>query len=266
MRIAVSILVIYLSLCALLYLFQRKLEYLPSGELKKPEAYKLYEFSVEILPSYDGTELALWYKKPKDEQKEILVFFHGNAGNLGDRADKLEMLARYTGYGIAALSYRGYPGSQGKPSEEAFIKDAEWLIKYLETQGYEKENIVLYGESLGTALAIKLAAQFEVKALILEAPFWSALEVAKQSYWYIPLELLMKDKYESFKHIKSIKSPTLFIHGTADNVTPVEHSRRLYLRMHMPLKKKLEVEGAGHIEFDNYFLVKQVTSFIAEQQ
>jgi len=262
-RLLFVIIISYLLICALLYLFQRKLEYVPGGVLKAPKDYGIYDISHETLISYDDVELSLWYGLPKNERKEIIVYFHGNAGNLGDRAEKLKIFSKYIDYGIAALSYRGYPGSGGSPSEDAFIKDAEWLIKFLESQNYKIENMIFYGESLGAAIAIRMADKYSAKALILEAPFLSATKVAQKTYWYVPVNLLMKDKYESYRYMANIKSPTLIFHGTKDAITPVTHSRELFSLLPKGDHKKIEVKGAGHLEFDEYFLIKEIVAFIA---
>lgn len=263
MQKIIIVILIYLALCLFIFLMQRKLEYLPHGQLAEPKKYGFNEAKSIRLSSFDQKKLTLWHSNAKN--RYIILYFHGNAGNLGDRANKLAYLHRNTGYDIAAISYRGYPGSEGKPSELAFHQDAEFTLKYLVELGYKVENIILYGESLGSAMAIKLAGKYSVKAIFLEAPFWSASSLAKRSYWFLPIEILMLDKYESYKFLSQITSPVYLIHGTKDKVTPINHSRKIY--NNLPdniLKRKTEISGADHLEFPLETLNKELINFIAE--
>lgn len=265
MKISLFFILIYCSLCLAVFLFQRKLEYIPTGTLLEPQQYGFNEAQSQIFKSYDGLKLTYWYAGNKNNEADIILYFHGNAGNLGCRADKLKYIKRNSSFSLAALSYRGYAASEGSPSERAFQLDAEMFLRKILAKGYKLENIILYGESLGSAMAIKLASKYKVKAVFLEAPFWSASEVAKQTYWFLPVELLMIDKYESYKYLAKLSVPIYMIHGTKDSVTPIEHSRRIYATLpENLLKTKKEIIGADHLEFELDYLNNELRNFINE--
>ncbi|MEC8876903.1 MAG: alpha/beta fold hydrolase, partial [Pseudomonadota bacterium] len=168
--------IIYLILIALFFYFQRLLMYFPSQNLPNPNQVQLSEMKVIQLQTSDGLTLYSWYHKAKHNRKTI-VYFHGNGGNIADRAIRVKPLLN-AGMGLLMLNYRGYGDNEGKPSEKGLIKDAQSALNFLlNKENIELEKIILLGESLGTAMAIKLASENLVGAVILESPFISATEV-----------------------------------------------------------------------------------------
>jgi fermentation-respiration switch protein FrsA (DUF1100 family) len=256
-KIMLFALIFYLLLLAMLFIFQRKLQYLPSGEISAIPA----GFQEKILITNDGEKILAWFKAPKKNQK-IILYFHGNAGNLGNRSEKFQTFAN-AGFGVMAISYRGYFGSSGAPSQDGLILDAKAAFQYLLDLEYLPKDIILFGESLGSGVASQLAAKFDFAALILEAPYSSITSVAQKTYWFVPVSLILKDKFESIKIAKKISSPVLIIHGNKDLVVAIDEGKKLFAEISAP-KQFIEVDGAGHLEFSNEFLLEKLRNFVAK--
>jgi uncharacterized protein len=259
-KLMLVLLTIYLTLVGFLFIFQRKLQYIPMGKLGNISEYNLDQFEEKILTTSDNTKILAWYKKPELGQK-IIVHFHGNAGNLGDRSHKFDAFAK-SGFGVLAITYRGYPGSTGKPSEKGFIEDGIAALHFLcEENGFEPKDLILFGESIGSGVATQLAANANFAAVILEAPFSSAASVAQKIYWFVPVKWMLKDKFESIKSAPQIISPTLIFHKTKDHVVPYSEGKKLFEAIQSP-KKFVTVEGFGHVDFEDEFLVKEMKDFL----
>jgi fermentation-respiration switch protein FrsA (DUF1100 family) len=251
-KLMLTALTTYILCLLLLFIFQRKLQYIPMGQVKEVGAYGLEGFSEKILTGADGVKILSWYKAPQKNEK-IILYFHGNAGNLGDRAHKFLAFSQ-RGFGVMGVAYRGYSGSEGKPSESGFALDAEAALRFLSEQGYAAKDIILFGESLGSGVVIPLATKFDFAAVILESPFASIVNVAQKQYWFVPVKLLLKDKFESVKIVGKISAPVLIFHGTADSIVPFNEGEKLFAAVKAP-KKFVRVEGAGHLNFGALFLV-----------
>ena len=197
-----------------------------------------------------------WFIPPVQPDKPVIIFFHGNAGKLEYRANWA--YARFLdGYGVFLAGYRGYEGEEGEPSEENLYQDARAQIQWLINKGYV--NLVMQGESLGTAIAVKMANEFPAKAVILEAPFDSMVNVALSRYGLLPVDSLLKDRYESINMIADINAPLFIIHGTADRVVPVWLGQRLFVAAKEP-KKAAWIDGATHsnlYDYDANMLIQQ---------
>ena len=247
--------VTYSLLLSSLYIFQRNLQYLPLGQIAEtPEGIQS-----KILTDADGLKFLTWYLPPKNGEK-IILYFHGNAGNIGDRRAKFFSF-RDAGFGVFAISYRGYFGSEGKPSEDGLIKDAEASLEYLHELGYQDSEIVLFGESLGSGVAVQLGAESKFAAVILESPFSSVASVAQDKYWFAPVSLMIKDRFDSIKYAPKISSPVLIFHGTNDEIVPFSEGKKLFESIESP-KKFIEVQGAGHLDFAEDFLVSETKKFL----
>jgi fermentation-respiration switch protein FrsA (DUF1100 family) len=157
----------------------------------------------------------------------VLVVFHGNAGHIGDRVPKFDELMD-AGYGLLLAGYRGYGGNPGRPSEADLTGDARLLLDWLAGQGIGPARTVLYGESLGTGIAVKMAAERPAAALVLESPYTSIADVAQMHYWYLPAKWLLLDKWNSMAHIGRIEAPLLVVHGARDRTIPARYGQRLF--------------------------------------
>ena len=233
----------YLIVLLYMYLQQRSLQYFPSREGLSPQGVGLSDVSEERVNTPDGETIVLWHAAAKPGMPTIL-FFHGNGGEISGRHDRM---AFYQAQGIGALfvSCRGYGASTGKISEQGFMTDAFTAYDFLRERGVAPEEIAVVGESLGTGVAVQLAAQHPVAALVLEAPFTAAVDVAADIYPWLPVGLLMKDQYRSRDFIGKVKAPLLILHGDADRVIPVAHGRRLFGMANDP-KELVILAGESH--------------------
>jgi fermentation-respiration switch protein FrsA (DUF1100 family) len=190
----------------------------------------------------DGARLIAWYGKARPG-KATLLYFHGNGGSLAIRASRI---ARFMdeGWGIYMMTYRGYGGSTGAPSEAANVADARLAYAALLNEGVPARSIVVYGESLGSGIAVRIAAERPVGGVILDAPYTSIVDVAAKAYPFLPVRLFLIDRYETTRYIASIKAPLLILHGERDGVVPVGMGREV-ARM-APEPKRLVVFPNGH--------------------
>jgi uncharacterized protein len=240
--LAVYALVGYAAVLALLYVAQRAMQYFPERFRTAPAAAGLPEAQEVVLDTADGERVIVWHVPPRGN-KPVALYFHGNGGSLRNRVDRFRALIE-DGSGLVALSYRGYGGSTGTPSEAGLIADA--LAAYAFTSArYGGERIVLWGESLGSGVAVALAAQLPVGYLILQSPFTSAVDVAAQRYWFVPVRFLMKDQFRSDLRIGKVTAPVLILHGDRDDIVPIALAERLYGLINAP-KRFVRLAGVGH--------------------
>ncbi len=226
-----------------MYVFQRDLQYFPTNRAPAPEAVGLADVTRVSIATPDGETLVLWYAAPKTGHPTVL-FLHGNAGEIADRADRFAFY-QSRGYGVAFLSYRGYGGSTGSPTETGLLIDAKTAYDHLRTEGIPAARIILVGESLGTGPAVITAARNPVAAVILEAPYSAAVDIARRAYPWAPVGLLMKDQFRSRDHIAAINAPLLILHGDADRVIPQGFGRRLFDAARDP-KTFISLGPVGH--------------------
>jgi uncharacterized protein len=233
----------YFAIAAAMFLFQRQLQYFPTHRAPSPADVGLADVQLAALATPDGERLTLWYAPATGGQPTIL-FFQGNAGEIADRAPRFSFY-RSRGFGVAFLSYRGFGGSTGRISETGLITDALTAHDWLLAQGIGADRIVLVGESLGTGVAVQLAAQRPVGALILGAPYTAAVDVAVGLYGWLPVRWLMKDQFRSRDHIAAVTAPLLILHGTEDRVIPFASGHDLFAAANEP-KQFVKLHGAGH--------------------
>jgi hypothetical protein len=233
----------YLAILLYMYVQQRSLQYFPGREGTAPEQLGLSGVSEHRVATPDGETIVLWQAEPKPGHPTIL-FFHGNGGEISGRQDRMAFY-QAQGFGALFVSYRGYGGSTGSISEQGFMTDALTAYDFLRARGVPPEKIAAVGESLGTGVAVQLAAQRPVAALVLEAPFTAAVDVAAEIYPWLPVRLLMKDQFISRDHIGKVKTPLLIIHGDADRVIPVKQGRALFAMANEP-KKLVILSGESH--------------------
>ncbi|MFM1814888.1 MAG: hypothetical protein RLZ98_1583 [Pseudomonadota bacterium] len=228
------------------WLVQRRFIYFPSIERVTPATAGLAHVREVTLETPDGNRLVCWYGPATDPAKPTILYFHGNAGNLAARSGRVEM---YTGqgYGFFMMAYRGYSGSTGSPSETANVADAGLAYEHLLALGLRPEEIVVYGESLGTGVAARLASERPVVGLILDSPFTSMIKVASHHYPYVPVGLILSDRYQTIQYIGEVKAPLLVLHGEQDDIIPVEMGRRVFEAANEPKTLEVFPEG-GHID------------------
>lgn len=243
------IVVAYVLLLLVIRMFEYRMIFLPDypGRLEGDwHPHTLAPGDVWISAS-DGTKLHGWWISSPNAKFTFLAF-HGNASNIANRAPTYEFL-RETPANVLALEYRGFGHSEGKPSEAGLYLDAEAAYQYLvSTKGLDPKSVILFGQSLGTAIATHLAAHHAVGGLVLEAPFPSASRVASRIGWFLPgLSLLARGQFDTLSNLKKVTAPVLIVHCTHDPVLPFEFAQEVYASAHTP-KQFLRVEGACHEE------------------
>ena len=256
---AVLILCLYLGIGAFLYYAQRSLMYFPETVRTPPAQAGLPEAEEVTLTAADGVDTIAWHVPPR-EGKPVILYFHGNGGALRYRVDRFRKLIA-DGIGLVALEYRGYGGSSGSPSEAGLIADSEAAYAFAAAH-YPAQQLVLWGESLGTAVAIALAAERPVGRVILEAPFTSAVAVAATHYWYMPVRLLMRDQFRSDERIGKVTAPVLILHGKQDAVVPYAMGEELFALTKAPKHIARFLDG-GHEDLDANGALHAVGRFLA---
>ncbi len=260
LRLVLILLVLYGALLGLIYTYQRSLQYFPFGSRVTVEEARLAGFADLTLQTADGERIVAWWKPP-EAGRALIVYFHGNGGSLWNRRDRARLLTT-DGRGLLLVSYRGYSGSTGTPTEDGLRLDAEAAYAFA-AQSHEPKRIVLYGESLGTGVAVRLATEREVGGLILDAPFTSAADVARRSYWFFPVDWLMRDQFRSLDRIERLKAPLLVMHGERDGIVPVALGEKLY-EAAPPPKRFVRLANSGHVDVLEQGGLKAVQAFLDE--
>lgn len=234
----------YGSLVAFLYLMQRHILYCPNTHRPVPASSGMTDMKVITVSTADGLKLAGWYTSPASEGKPVVVIFHGNGGNIGALHIKARPMIN-KGYGVLLAEYRGYGGNPGSPSEQGLYADARAYLSWLKAQGMSPARIVLYGESLGTGVASRMAAETPgYAAVVLETPYSSMVDLAQRKYFYVPVRLLLKDRYDNIANIKRVNIPVLVIYGDRDNIIPNSEEHAVFDNANEP--KSLVVIPGGH--------------------
>jgi uncharacterized protein len=251
----------YVGAVAALYVFQRDLLYRPPKTFRTaPAAAGLPEAKEDTLLTQDGEKVIVWSVLPR-EGKKVVLFFHGNGDTLALRVPRLHAVIA-DGTGLVALSYRGYAGSTGHPTERGLILDAVASYEYAAAR-YAPERLVVWGFSLGTGPAVALASERPIGKLILEAPYTSTADVAASDLPFIPVRLLMKDQFHSDERIESVHVPLLIMHGERDPGISIRFARRLFGLANEP-KRFVTFSEGGHFDLDTYGASGVALQFINE--
>jgi len=211
---------------------QRQLLYFPPPSYVPPSAVNIDMTAVNFTLS--GAETTSWYAPPQSETAPVIMFFHGNGSAVYSHHFIFSELMTQ-GYGVMSVGYPGYPFTnmdaaedRTKPSQDKLVRAALQNYEYLTAQGIAPERIVYMGTSLGTGIAAQLAARKPPSLLIMEAPFYSALDMGKRLMPVLPVQMLMKDKFQSGKALKSYSGPLIWMHGRADRIVPISQGQKLY--------------------------------------
>lgn len=258
-RLLLAAIALYAGVVVLLYLGQRWLMYLPDTARTAPTAAHLPQAEEVTLTTEDGEQLVAWHVAPRDG-RPVILYFQGNGGALRHRGPRFAELTQ-DGFGLLAVAYRGFGGSTGSPSETGLLMDAGAAYAFC-AERYGAGRIVAFGESLGTGVAVALAASREVARLILQAPYTSTADVARRAYPFVPIGLLMKDQFRSDLRARSVAAPTLILHGTADGTIPIGFGERLYAEIRAP-KRFVRLDGADHEDLDDFGALAAVREFLA---
>lgn len=251
---------VYFGLLALLYLQQRSLLF-PRDPSRVPvDSTGIPGIEEVTLTAADGERLVAWAVPPR-QGKPVLLYFHGNGGNLRGRIERFRNLTA-DGTGLFALSYRGYGGSTGSPSEDGLHLDARALYGAA-AERFGAAQLVAYGESLGTGVALKLAAEVPLAAVVLEAPYLSTASVAQRAYPYVPVRLLMLDQFRSDEIIGRLRLPLLVMHGNRDGIIPFAEGEALYGLANAP-KRFLRFTQGNHGNLASLGALDEVRRFLGD--
>ena len=254
-----SIVVAYFVVVVFVYFYQRNLLYHPSENNYQNDEVK-FNYEELYIEVENEIRLKSWLINKDFKNLKTLLIFHGNAGDLSNRIYKLNELNKLE-INILLISWRGFSGNKGSPTEKNLYKDAEAAIKWLNKKKVSNNQIILYGESLGTGVAIEMASKNNFNSIILESPFTSIENSAKNYYPYLPVKYLLKDRYDSISKINMVKSPILIMHGEKDNVVPFSMGKKLFEKANSPKHSYFTSKDDHMMEF-NSELLKEIKDFI----
>lgn len=253
----------YVVLAGTIFLRQRRLMYRP--DTWRPDPPGIAGLEVVGVRTSDGLDLFAWWVPPRSANGAVLAYFHGNGGNLAHRAPRLGRFAAL-GWGVLMLEYRGYGGNPGAPSEAGFMLDAAAAMAFLERRGVPGERLVVFGESIGTGVAVPVAAERAragqaLAGLVLESPFGSMLEMARGRYPWLPVRLLLLDRFEVMARIGEVRAPLLVLQGGQDRVVPPASSQAVFDAAPDP-KELWTAPGGGHEDLMEHGALDAVARFV----
>ena len=260
-NIVITITVSYIGFCLFMYKQQYLLLYQPKTEKISPDQVDAKNIKIIKVRTSDNIVLEGWYFSPQEENMKTIVYFHGNGWVIGDGYQNVKYLLD-NGYGLLMVEYRGYSGNKGKISEQRLYKDSRAFIDWLHNnKNIPYNSMIFYGESLGSALAIKMASEYNPYSVILFSAFSSMLDLAWERYPYIPVNILLKDQYRNDLIISKIKSPILFLHGQKDKLVPIKYGRKLFEKANKSKEMKI-YEYGSHTNLYSLGAIEDIISFL----
>ena len=250
---------VYGAIVVVMYGMQRSLLYFPNPVLPGPAAAGVPEMKQITLHTSDGLDLLAWHR-PATQAQRTLVYFHGNGGNIAGRGYKVKPYLD-AGYGVLLVEYRGYGGNPSSPDEQGLYADGRAALAWLSSRCVGPGEVILYGESLGSGIAVQLASEQRPAALVLEAPFTSVADVAAATYWFLPVRILIRDRFDSIAKIADVKAPLLLVHGERDLIVPTRFGRRLFDSAKEP-KKAVFLPQGRHNDLADHGLAREVLAFV----
>jgi fermentation-respiration switch protein FrsA (DUF1100 family) len=253
---------VYGTTVGALYLVQRRLLYLPDPVPADRERWGAADMALLEVRTEDGLTLTGWHRGPREPGRPTVALFHGNAGHLGLRSFKARQFIN-AGYGVLLASYRGWGGNPGRPTEAGLYRDARAFLDRLSGLGVAEQRLVVYGESLGTGVAVQMATERAVRAVVLEAPYTTIPDVGAKRFPFAPVRTLMRDRFDSLSKIGGIRAPLLIVHGERDRTVPVRLGRRLFAAAVEP-KRAVWLPQAGHNDVFDHGAGRAVLEFLGE--
>ena len=254
-----SAIFLYLFCLLFLYIFQRKILFNTSDKPYKPEYYGLISVKQVYLETIDKVSLLSWLYLSK-KKSPLLIYFHGNSFNIGERAYRIQKYIEKN-WSVLLVSWRGYSGNLGKPTEKNLYKDAEAALDWVKKNtNFDLSDLVIYGESLGSGVAVELGIKYKFLSIVLEAPFTSVPDIANKRYKIFPTKVLVIDRFDNLSKIKKLKSPLLIISGKKDEVVPHEHSKILHNEAKVK-KKSVFIDEAMHNNLYDFDIANEVINF-----
>ena len=253
-------LLLYAVLVGALYFAQRRLLYLPDTSAPDPWRAGVPGIEVVRLLTGDGLSLLAWFLPPAEPGGFVVLYLHGNGGHIGHRAERLRKFSA-VGWGALLLEYRGYGGNPGAPSEVGLVLDAQAGLAALQDRGVGPEQTLLWGESLGSNLAARLAVGRDFAAVLLESPFTSVASLASRQYPFVPVDFLLKDRFDTLSCISAVRSPVLFLQGGRDRLVPPAMGRTLFAAVTAP-KELWVAPEADHNDLGMFGVVEAGVAFV----
>jgi fermentation-respiration switch protein FrsA (DUF1100 family) len=267
LRICGILAAVYFAVVGLAWIFQRRLIYIPMG--RAPSVGSVLPAATDVtIDTEDGLRLGAWFVPPNGlAARGSILVFNGNAGNRSFRAPLAAALAK-NGFAVLLFDYRGYSGNRGSPTEDGLLADARAARAYLDSRAdLDPARTVYFGESLGAAVAVAAAVERPPAALILRSPFSSLTAMGKLHYPFLPVKLLLKDRFPSIERVRQLSCPLLVLAGDRDQIVPAEDSRTLFEAASMKAKRFVTIPGADHNDdallAGNRF-IREVTGFLEE--
>jgi fermentation-respiration switch protein FrsA (DUF1100 family) len=249
----------YLGALAVLFFAQRAFIFpIPQTVRTAPDAAGFPEAEEHVLTTADAEKVIVWHL-PAKPGHAVVVYFPGNGDTLAGCAGRFRDITS-DGTGLVALSYRGYAGSSGKPSEQGLLQDAAAAYAFSSAR-YSANRIVLWGFSLGSGVALALAAEQPVGKLILEAPYTSIADIGASAFPILPVRQLIRDQFRSDQRIARVTAPLLIMHGARDATIPISFGERLFALAHEP-KQLVRFPHGGHNDLDDYGAIETARHFI----
>ncbi len=259
----IVVLIGYFGGLVVLFFKQRSMLFpIPPVGRTAPADAGLPQAEEHVLTTADGEKVIVWHV-PAQPGRPVILFFPGNGDFLAGRVSRFRGVTT-DGTGLVALSYRGYAGSSGAPSERGLLQDAEAAYAFTSAR-YAADRIVVWGFSLGTGVAVATAAEHPVSKLILEAPYTSTVDVAGALLRIVPVSMLMRDQFHSDRRIARVTAPLLIMHGTNDQAIPIAFGERLFAMAHDP-KQFVRFPGGGHENLDDFGAIDTARRFIDGRQ
>ncbi|GGI20067.1 alpha/beta hydrolase [Bradyrhizobium guangdongense] len=249
----------YCAGLVLLFAKQRSLLFpIPTTERTAPAAAGFPQAEEQVLTTSDGERVIVWHVPPKPGHA-VVLYFHGNGDFLAGLAGRFKAITA-DGTGLVALSYRGYAGSSGAPSEDGLLRDGAAAYSFAAAR-YDPQRIVVWGFSLGTGVAVAVASEHPIGKLILEAPYTSIADVAAAHFRFVPVRFLIRDPLHSDRRIARVAVPLLIVHGAQDQTIPIASGEKLFALAHEP-KQFVRIPAGGHDDLGNFGMVEIARGFI----
>ena len=250
---------LYIFLGFLLYVLQRRILFNKSNYPGSPKHYNLDSTLEIMIKTKDNISLLSWYHY-NSPNLPLLVYFQGNSFHIGDRAHRIEKYIKQN-WNVLIVSWRGFGGNKGEPTEKNLYKDGEAVLQWIKSNtDFNLDQIVIYGESLGSGVAVELGTKNAFLSIVLEAPFTSIEDIAKMRYPIYPTKFLVKDKFDNYSKIDQLRSPLLIISGKMDEIVPHNHSLKLFNKAKVK-KKSVFIDEAIHNNLYDFGIEKDVIAF-----
>lgn len=256
------VIIFYLVVITYTFFFQRTLLYHPSENTYQNDQ-KNFDHQEVFIPTEDGLNLKAWFHKKNSSNNTTILYLHGNAGDLSNRIYKLNELSKLN-VNFLLLAWRGFSGNEGSPTEQGLYIDAKSAVTWLSNRGIKESEIILYGESLGTGVAIETSRNKIFKGVILESPYTSMVDLGKIYYPYLPVRLLLRDKFETYKKISEVQSPILILHGKLDTIVPFYMGKKIY-DLSNPPKYFYFVDNDDHMMRFDENLIQSIKDFVSSK-